>query len=150
MCIYYCSSRKNHSRSRGFSLIELMIVLAIIMLLTTLALPSYQHIRDRAAFLEVVQATLPFKLAVAGCVITTGSLQACRSGQQGIPEVMQGSAHSRIKQIEVLSKGMIVATAQALHTNKHQHLTYRLTPTLESSGEITWTTSGTCVKAGLC
>ena len=135
---------------QGFSLIELMIVLAIIMLLTTLALPSFQHIRDRAAFVEIVQATLPFKIAVAGCVITTGSLNECRSGQHGIPDMFHGTRQSHIQRIEVMTKGIIIATAKALHGTKSQLFTYRLTPTLEKNGEITWRPGGTCMKAGLC
>ena len=134
----------------GFSLIELMVVLAIISLLTTLALPSYHHIRDRAAFLEVIQATLPYKLAVAGCVITHGSLTGCEAGQYGIPPPAHGTLHSHMGRIEVKSKGKIIAISRDLRPVQNKQPTYQLIPSLTSNGELLWELGGTCRKAGLC
>ena len=138
---------------QGFSLIELMIVLAIMSLLMTIALPSYQHIRDRAAFTAVIQATLPFKLAVAGCAMTTGSLTHCQSGQYGIADIFHGSTHSIVKRIEVTSGGIITAYAKNLHAHsaiQDNAITYQLKPTLENNGELSWQVAGNCLKRGLC
>ena len=51
----------------GFTLIELMIVVAIIGILAAIAVPQYQTYTKKAKFTEVVQATQPFKLGVELC-----------------------------------------------------------------------------------
>ena len=53
------------SAQRGFTLIELMIVIAIIGLLASLGLPMYQDYTLRAKLTEVILAATPAKTAVA-------------------------------------------------------------------------------------
>ena len=52
------------SKSQGFTLIELMIVIAIIALLASLGLPMYQDYTLRAKLTEVILAATPAKAAV--------------------------------------------------------------------------------------
>lgn len=61
----------------GFTLIEMLIVVAIIGIIAVIAIPAYNTYATKTRFGEVMQATGPFKLAVEGCFMDTGSLATC-------------------------------------------------------------------------
>lgn len=74
-------------QAQGFTLIELMIVVAIIGILAAIALPAYQTYTDKAKYTEVVQAASPYKTALEVCAQVEGTLVAtsCGSGAGGVP-----------------------------------------------------------------
>ena len=73
-------------KSSGFTLIELMIVIAIIGILAAIALPAYAKYTARAKFTEVMTAAGPLKLQVELCYVDLGSLRDCS-------EVMRGGGY---------------------------------------------------------
>ena len=62
----------NATTQKGFTLIELMIVIAIIGILAAIALPAYQTYTKKARFAEVVLAASSVKGAIDTCFQTRG------------------------------------------------------------------------------
>ncbi|WP_447831925.1 pilin [Aeromonas salmonicida] len=60
-------------KQSGFTLIELMIVVAIVAILAAVALPAYQNYTKKAKMTEVAAASGTYKTAVEICVQTKGS-----------------------------------------------------------------------------
>ena len=61
---------------QGFTLIELMIVVAIIGILAAIAIPAYQDYTTRAKVTEAVNAMAPAKTSVSEFFISQGSMPA--------------------------------------------------------------------------
>lgn len=69
--------------ARGFSLIELMIVVAIVAVLSAVAVPQYQDYLTRARWSVNLTQVEPFKLAVAECLQQEGGLAtACNTAEK--------------------------------------------------------------------
>ena len=75
-------------QASGFSLIELMIVVAIIGVLSTVAVPSYSNYVKRSAFARELTLVDQYKKAISLCFQTTGDSVVCRTqgSASGIPQ----------------------------------------------------------------
>ena len=72
-------------KQTGFTLIELMIVVAIVAILAAIALPAYQDYTAKAKATTTLRMADSVKTAVALCLQTTSTLTGCNAGAAGIP-----------------------------------------------------------------
>ena len=132
---------------KGFTLIELMIVVAIIGILAAVALPAYQNYSNRAAFSELVLAVTPRKTAVELAIQTRNpaDLAALDGGALGIPANVTADATTHGASV---TDGVITMTWQA-DGGDLAGVTYTLTPD-GVTPPVQWTESGSCLTNGVC
>jgi type IV pilus assembly protein PilA len=128
---------------QGFTLIELIIAIAIIAILASLAIPSYTQYTTRAHYAEVVMAAQPVKIGVEQCYQIRRSLADCDGGSFGVPADRTGVAGA-VESIKTVN-GVITITPDAANGILATD-TYLLTPTAASP--LSWATSGGGVDNG--
>ncbi len=151
----------------GFTLIELMIVVAIIGILASIAIPQYEAFIQRSEFKVMETATASYKLGVEMCAqeqsTALAPLTGCDSPRLGRLGDIPAPITTRDDAVNTLTvlNGVITATSDAGAFGQALPTSYIMYPVIES-GSVVWyfdpatapagvvTAVGTCVASRLC
>lgn len=148
---------------KGFTLIELMIVVAIIGILAAVAVPAYQNYTLKARFSEIVASGSPYKLALEVCAqdgrCNAGGTFTAISVAAGVPDTAAIAAgipgiatSSATSPFDPAGVALVVAGNLATLTVTPRAVngivaadTYTLAGTLGADGKISWVRGGGCL-----
>lgn len=131
---------------KGFTLIELMIVIAIIGILAAVALPAYQDYTIRAKASDMISLVTPAKLAVTETVLNDNSYPSDFTAAGYSPATSQ-----YVSSISLGTSGVITVASNAGNLGAAVSMT--LTPSTNASGTVEWdcaATAGTKYMPASC
>ncbi len=139
----------NANRQQGFTLIELMIVIAIIGILAAVAIPAYQDYTARAQVSEGFSLADGLKPGIADVWANDGTFTAATNGQSGFFANAASVSGKYVASVGVLN-GIITITMKAAGSvaGTLGGTIFTIVPNTSSAGSLGWTckTSTTPLK----
>ena len=133
----------NTKSQKGFTLIELMIVIAIIGILAAVAIPAYQDYTARSQVSEGFSLADGLKVSVEDAWSNTGLLSGANNGGAGFPTAAASVSGKYVASVGV-NAGVITVTMKAAGSvaGTAGGTTFTLTPST-TSGSLNWSCSHT-------
>ena len=127
--------KKQMQNQKGFTLIELMIVVAIIGILAAVALPAYSDYTKRAKMSEVMVFASAAKTTVSECLISEGATTDCDEEEEAGLDT--GISSEYVASITVGTGAAITITVQNLDSTINGQSVI-MTPTVDSVDGVSW------------
>jgi type IV pilus assembly protein PilA len=127
------------SVQKGFTLIELMIVIAIIGILAAIAIPAYQNYTIRSQVTEGLSLADGYKTAISEFYDQNGIMPASASPAGSATQIAESPVTGKYVSLITVANGQIQVTYSGSQANKKINgLILSLSPGIDTNNDIIW------------
>lgn len=137
----------------GFTLIELMFVVAIISILASVAIPFYKNYIKKAAYTEVIVGMTAAKTAINNCYAVEKALIKCDTVEKIDELLPSGVTEKALNTVTITANTAVITATPNTYkgiegVGSNQPDTCVMSPSVGTAGRLIWNYSGICVTKG--